>query len=128
MVSGFDEQSRPNGAMAARPALKELTLDHAYRARSLTKRRDQTTSRGTLGCHRRGPLPASGGAVWRIWMRLYFDQTWLDSGAGAGTGGNDQFGHSKDCRPHLEQVVLGMVLDGDERATRPCSMTATPAT
>src|SRR5208282_3972745 len=38
---------------------------------------------------------------------LYFE------GAGGETLG--QLGHSKDYRPHLKQVVLGMVLDGDDR-------------
>ena len=42
----------------------------------------------------------------------FFDTTSLYfEGAGGQTLG--QLGHSKDYRPHLEQVVLGMVLDGD---------------
>ena len=44
----------------------------------------------------------------------FFDTTSLYfEGAGGQTLG--QFGHSKDYRPHLKQVVLGMVLDGDDR-------------
>jgi hypothetical protein len=45
---------------------------------------------------------------------VFFDTTSLYfEGAGGETLG--QFGHSKDYRPHLKQVVLGMVLDGDDR-------------
>ena len=44
----------------------------------------------------------------------FFDTTSLYfEGAGGPTLG--QLGHSKDFRPHLKQVVLGMVLDGDDR-------------
>ena len=44
----------------------------------------------------------------------FFDTTSLYfEGAGGETLG--QLGHSKDYRAHLKQVVLGMVLDGDDR-------------
>src|SRR5512132_2508045 len=44
----------------------------------------------------------------------FFDSTslWFEGRGGASLG---QRGHSKDYRPHLNQVVLGIVLDGDDR-------------
>jgi transposase len=44
----------------------------------------------------------------------FFDTTslWFEGRGGASLG---QRGHSKDYRPHLNQVVLGIVLDGDDR-------------
>jgi hypothetical protein len=44
----------------------------------------------------------------------FFDTTSLFF-AGAGGESLGQNGHSKDYRPHLKQVVLGIVLDGADR-------------
>ena len=65
------------------------------------------------GCHRGGSLSPPAGAVRRGVDRLLRHHLAVLEGAGGETLG--QLGHSKDYRPHLKQVVLGMVLDGDDR-------------
>src|SRR6516225_4713887 len=73
------------------------------------------------GAHARSGLQGHGVARGRHRAELFgevsvafFDTTSLYfEGAGGQTLG--QLGHSKDYRPHLKQVMLGMVLDGADR-------------
>jgi hypothetical protein len=112
MVSGSDRHASRWHHGFRIPGAEELTLDHAYRA---------MTWLGEEIANGRTTTDAIEEDLYRHRQELFgevsiafFDTTSLYfEGAGGETLG--QLGHSKDYRPHLKQVVLGMVLDGDDR-------------
>jgi hypothetical protein len=112
MVSGSDRHASTWRQSLRFPGADTLTLDHAYKAmawlgEAIGPGRVMTDAiEETLYRHRQ-PL---FGEV----SLAFFDTTtlWFEGRGGATLG---QRGHSKDYRPHLNQVVLGIVLDGDDR-------------
>ena len=112
MVSGSDRHASRWHHGFRIPGTEDLTLDHAYRAMAWLGE-DIEEGRATTD--------AIEEALYRHRQELFgdvsiafFDTTSLYfEGAGGETLG--QLGHSKDYRPHLKQVVLGMVLDGTDR-------------
>jgi Transposase DDE domain len=112
MVSGSDRHASRWQHGLRIPGADDLTLDHAYRAMAWLGEEigdGRTTTDAieeALYRHRQELFGAVSIAFFDT-TSLYFE------GAGGETLG--QFGHSKDYRPHLKQVVLGMVLDGDDR-------------
>ena len=112
MVSGSDRHASEWHRCFRVPGAAGLTLEHAYKAmawlgepigdgRVMTDAIEEALYR-----HRR-PLLGEVSVA-------FFDTTslWFEGRGGASLG---QRGHSKDYRPHLNQVVLGIVLDGDDR-------------
>jgi hypothetical protein len=110
MVSGSDRHASTWRQSLCFPGADDLTLDHAYKAMAwLGEKLGQgrvmaDVSEGVLY---RQPLLGEVSVA-------FFDTTtlWFEGKGGASLG---QRGHSKDYRPHLNQVVLGIVLDGDDR-------------
>lgn len=118
MVSGSDRHaSRWRGALRI-PGVEDLSLDHAYKAMAWLGGEIPGAGSGTEGRH---TTDAVEEALYHHRQELFgdvsvafFDTTSLYfEGAGGQTLG--QQGHSKDYRPHLKQVMLGMVLDGADR-------------
>jgi Transposase DDE domain len=112
MVSGSDRHASRWHQGLRIPGTGELTLDHAYRAMAwlgeeIADGRTTTDAiEEDLYRHRQELFGAVSVAFFDT-TSLYFE------GSGGETLG--QLGHSKDYRGHLKQVVLGMVLDGDDR-------------
>jgi Transposase DDE domain len=112
MVSGSDRHASGWQQGLRIPGAAELTLDHAYRAMAWLGEEiaDGRTTTDAIEEDLYGRRQELFGAV----SIAFFDTTSLYfEGAGGETLG--QLGHSKDYRPHLKQVVLGMVLDGEDR-------------
>ena len=112
MVSGSDRHASRWHRGFRIPGADELTLDHAYRAmiwlgEEVADGRTATDAIEEDLYRHRQELFGEVSIAFFDTTSLYFE------GAGGQTLG--QFGHSKDYRPHLKQVVLGMVLDGDDR-------------
>ena len=112
MVSGSDRHASRWHHGFRIPGAEELTLDHAYRAmiwlgEEIADGRTTTDAIEEDLYRHRQELFGEVSIAFFDTTSLYFE------GAGGQTLG--QFGHSKDYRPHLKQVVLGMVLDGDDR-------------
>jgi hypothetical protein len=112
MVSGSDRHASRWHQGFRIPGAEELTLDHAYRAmiwlgEEIADGRTTTDVIEEDLYRHRQELFGEVSIAFFDTTSLYFE------GAGGQTLG--QFGHSKDYRPHLKQVVLGMVLDGDDR-------------
>ena len=112
MVSGSDRHASRWHHGFRIPGAEELTLDHAYRAmiwlgEEVADGRTTTDAIEEDLYRHRQELFGEVSIAFFDTTSLYFE------GAGGQTLG--QFGHSKDYRPHLKQVVLGMVLDGDDR-------------
>jgi hypothetical protein len=112
MVSGSDRHASRWHQGFRIPGAEELTLDHAYRAmiwlgEEIADGRTTTDAIEEDLYRHRQELFGEVSIAFFDTTSLYFE------GAGGQTLG--QFGHSKDYRPHLKQVVLGMVLDGDDR-------------
>jgi len=112
MVSGSDRHASRWHHGFRIPGAEELTLDHAYRAmiwlgEEIADGRTTTEAIEEDLYRHRQELFGEVSIAFFDTTSLYFE------GAGGQTLG--QFGHSKDYRPHLKQVVLGMVLDGDDR-------------
>jgi len=119
MVSGSDRHAASWRETLEVPGADEITLDHAYKAMAWLGEKmapgtpDDTQERyqaevieEALYAHRRSLF---GEAV-----VAFFDTTSLYfEGRGGATLG--QRGHSKDYRPQLNQVVLGIVLDENDR-------------
>lgn len=112
MVSGSDRHASTWRRCFQVTAADGLTLDYAYKAMTwlgedIGERRVMTDAiEEALYRHRQPLLGALSVA--------FFDTTslWFEGRGGASLG---QRGHSNDDRPHLNQVVLGIVLDGDDR-------------
>lgn len=112
MVSGSDRHASRWHHGFRIPGAEELTLDHAYRAmiwlgEEIADGRTTTDAIEEDLYRHRQELFGEVSIAFFDTTSLYFE------GAGGPTLG--QLGHSKDYRPHLKQVVLGMVLDGDDR-------------
>ena len=112
MVSGSDRHASVWQRRLRIAGAEELTLERAYKAmawlgeqdadgRSLTEGIDEALYR-----HRQ-LLPGELSVAFFDTTSLYFE-----SQGGAMLG---RCGHSKDFRPQLQQVVLGLVLDGEDR-------------
>jgi Transposase DDE domain len=112
MVSGSDRHASRWHHGFRISGTEGLTLDHAYRAMAwlgedLEEGRTTTDALEEALYRHRQELFGDVSIAFFDTTSLYFE------GAGGETLG--QFGHSKDYRPHLKQVVLGMVLDGADR-------------
>lgn len=112
MVSGSDRHASRWHDGFRIPGTEQLTLDHAYRAMAwlgeeIEGGRTMTDAIEEALYRHRQELFGEVSIAFFDTTSLYFE------GAGGQTLG--QFGHSKDYRPHLKQVMLGMVLDGDDR-------------
>jgi hypothetical protein len=116
MVSGSDRHASSWRESVEIPGTEALTLDHAYKAMawlgaSITTMTDSQPRSRTdaieeaLYAHRRSLFGELAVA--------FFDTTSLYFEGRGGTLG--QLGLSKDYRPHLKQVVLGIVLDECDR-------------
>jgi len=112
MISGSDRHAseRRNGLRV--PGAEELDLDHAYKAMAWL---------GAVDAGGRSMAEAVEEALYRHRQPLFgavsiafFDTTslWFEGAGGESLG---QYGHSKDYRGHLKQVVLGIVLDDVDR-------------
>ena len=117
MVSGSDRHASTWQHSVHIPGADALTLDHAYKAMAWlgedirARQADQTRFRTevieeALYNHRRSLFGALSVAFFDT-TSLYFE------GQGGATLG--QRGYSKDFRPQLHQVVLGIVLDENDR-------------
>ena len=125
MVSGSDRHASRWHHGFRIPGAEELTLDHAYRAmiwlgEEIADGRTTTDAIEENLYRHRQELFGEVSIAFFDTTSLYFE------GAGGQTLG--ELGRSKDYRPHLKQVVLGMVIDGDEAAVRParCGPAAAP--
>ena len=94
------------------PGAEGLDLDHAYKA---------MTGLGAVDAAGRSTAEAVEEALYRHRQPLFgavsiafLDTTtlWFEGAGGESLG---QYGHSKDYRRHLKQVVLGIVLDDADR-------------
>lgn len=117
MVSGSDRHASTWRETVEVPGADALTLDHAYKAMAWlgedvtaageTERRSRTDEiEEALYPHRRSLLGELAVAFFDT-TSVYFE------GRGGATLG--QRGYSKDFRPQLNQVVLGIVLDEKDR-------------
>ena len=112
MISGSDRHASDWLSRVRVPGAEGLDLDHAYKAMAWLGEVD-ATGRSTAEAveealyRHRQPL---FGAV----SIAFFDTTtlWFEGAGGESLG---QYGHSKDYRGHLKQVVLGIVLDDADR-------------
>ena len=112
MVSGSDRHASRWHYGFRIPDTEDLTLDHAYRAMAwlgedIEEGRSTTDAIEEALYRHRQELFGDVSIAFFDTTSLYFE--------GAGGESLRQFGHSKDYRPHLKQVVLGMVLDGADR-------------
>jgi hypothetical protein len=112
MVSGADRHASAWRRCFQVTGADGLTLDHAYKAMTwlgedIGQGRVMTDSIEEALYRHRQPLLGEVSVA-------FFDTTslWFEGKGGTRLG---QRGHSKDYRPHLNQVVLGIVLDGDDR-------------
>jgi hypothetical protein len=112
MISGSDRHANDWCSRMRVPGAEGLDLDHAYKAMAWL---------GTVDAAGRSTAEAVEEALYRHRQPLFgavsiafFDTTtlWFEGAGGASLG---QYGHSKDYRGHLKQVVLGIVLDDADR-------------
>jgi hypothetical protein len=112
MVSGSDRHADHWRRGVVVPGAESLTLEHAYKAMAWL---GEDLGQG------RTMTDAIEEALYRHRQLLFgevsvafFDTTtlWFEGKGGETLG---RRGHSKDHRPHLHQVVLGIVLDGEDR-------------
>jgi transposase len=112
MISGSDRHASDwrNGLRV--PGADGLDLDHAYKAMAWL---------GAVADDGRSTAETVEEALYRHRQLLFgavsiafFDTTtlWFEGAGGESLG---QYGHSKDYRGHLKQVVLGIVLDDTDR-------------
>jgi Transposase DDE domain len=117
MVSGSDRHASTWQQTIEIPGVENLTLNHAYKAMAWLGEAIEGDDRGqprhgtdaieeALYQHRKSLFGALSVAFFDT-TSLYFEG---DGGATLG-----QRGHSKDFRPQLPQVVLGIVLDERDR-------------
>lgn len=117
MVSGSDRHASTWQQMLDIPAAKDLMLHHAYKAMAWL---GETIDDEDSGQARHGTdaieeaLYEHRKSLFGAISLAFFDTTSLYfEGDGGATLG--QLGHSKDFRPQLNQVVLGIVLDEQDR-------------
>ena len=112
MVSGSDRHASAWRHALRVPGAEGLDLDHAYKAMAWL---------GEVDAAGRGTAEAIEEALYRHRQPLlgeisvaFFDTTslWFEGAGGESLG---RRGHSKDYRGHLKQVVLGIVLDQQDR-------------
>ncbi len=117
MVSGSDRHASTWQQSLAIPGAEDLTLNHAYKAMAWL---GETIGRDDSG-QARHSTDAIEEALYQHRKSLFgtlsvafFDTTsvYFEGHGGATLG---QRGHSKDFRPQLPQVVLGIVLDERDR-------------
>ncbi len=117
MVSGSDRHASTWQQMLDIPGVQDLTLNHAYKAMAWLGETIDGADSGqarhatdaieeALYEHRRSLFGAISVAFFDT-TSLYFE------GNGGATLG--ELGHTKDFRPQLNQVVLGIVLDEQDR-------------
>jgi hypothetical protein len=112
MVSGSDRHAHDWHQRLRIPGAEALTLEHAYKAMAwlgeeATDGRPMTDTVEEALYRHRQPLFGELSVAFFDTTSLYFE------GRGGATLG--QRGFSKDFRPQLHQVVLGIVLDGHDR-------------
>jgi hypothetical protein len=112
MVSGSDRHAHDWHPRLRIPGAEALTLEHAYKAMAwlgedIAGGRTMTDTIEEALYRHRQPLLGELSIAFFDTTSLYFE------GQGGATLG--QRGHSKDFRPHLKQVVLGIVLDEHDR-------------
>lgn len=118
MISGSDLHASDWKDKVRVPGAEQVTLDQAYRAMAWLGE-EMSEPAGPLGP--RTMTDVIEEALYRYRNDLFGEATvaFLDTtslyfeGEGGETLG--QRGHSKDYRPHLKQVILGIVLDGHDR-------------
>ena len=112
MISGSDRHASDWLSRVRVPGTEGLDLDHAYKAMAWL---------GEVDAAGRSTAEAVEEALYRHRQPLFgavsiafFDTTslWFEGAGGESLG---QYGHSKDYRGHLKQVVLGIVLDDTDR-------------
>ena len=112
MVSGSDRHASSWQQAFKIAGAEELTLDHAYKAMAwlgedVGEGRANTEAIEEALYRYRRPL------FGQVTVAFYDTTTlWFEGRGGAHLG---RRGHSKDYRPHLAQVVLGIVLDETDR-------------
>jgi hypothetical protein len=112
LVSGSDRHAHDWRQRLRVPGAEALTLDHAYKAMAwlgeeTADGHPMTETVEAALYHHRRPLLGEPSVAFFDTTSLYFE------GRGGATLG--QRGVSKDFRPQLHQVVLGIVLDGHDR-------------
>jgi hypothetical protein len=112
MISGSDRHASQWQRSFCLPGVAELTLDQAYKAMAwlgeeIGEARWMTDAVEEALYRQRQDLFGELSIAFFDTTSLYFE------GAGGETLG--QRGHSKDYRPQLKQVVLGIVLDASDR-------------
>jgi DDE family transposase len=112
MISGSDRHANDWLSRVRVPGTEELDLDHAYKAMAWLGEVDATgrsTAEAVEAALYRHRQPLFGAV-----SIAFFDTTtlWFEAAGGESLG---QYGHSKDYRGHLKQVVLGIVLDDADR-------------
>jgi hypothetical protein len=112
LVSGSDRHAHDWRQRLRVPGAEALTLDHAYKAMAwlgeeTADGHPMTETVEEALYHHRRPLLGEPSVAFFDTTSLYFE------GRGGATLG--QRGFSKDFRPQLHQVVLGIVLDGHDR-------------
>jgi len=112
MVSGSDRHASTWRDGVCIPGAEQLDLDHADKAMAWLGETD-TSGRTTTDLIEEA-LYRHRQELFGILSVAFFDTTSLFF-EGAGGESLGQNGHSKDYRPHLKQVVLGIVLDGADR-------------
>ena len=124
MVSGSDRHASTWQQTLDIPGAKDLMLDHAYKAMAWLGERARERGEAIEGedsGQTRHCTDAIEEALYEHRKSLFgaisvafFDTTslYFEGGGGATLG---QPGHSKDFRPQLNQVVLGIVLDEHDR-------------
>jgi hypothetical protein len=119
MISGSDRHAEGWKDKVRIPGAEALTLDQAYKAMAWLGEEVPTNADRPLGP--RTMTDVIEEALYRYRQDLFgevtvafFDTTSLYF---EGEGGESlgQRGYSKDYRPHLKQVILGIVLDGHDR-------------
>jgi hypothetical protein len=112
MISGSDRHANDWCNRVRVPGAEGLDLDHAYKAMAWL---------GEVDAAGRSTAEAVEEALYRHRQPLlgavsiaFLDTTtlWFEGAGGESLG---QYGHSKDYRGHLKQVVLGIVLDDADR-------------
>ena len=112
MISGSDRHANDWCSRVRVSGAEGLDLDHAYKAMAWL---------GEVDAAGRSTAEAVEEALYRHRQPLFgavsiafFDTTtlWFEGAGGESLG---QYGHSKDYRGHLKQVVLGIVLDDADR-------------
>ena len=116
MISGSDRHASRWQRSFCLPGVTELRLDQAYKAMAwlgeeIGEARWMTDAVEEALYRQRQDLFGELSIAFFDTTSLYFE------GGGGQTLG--QRGHSKDYRPHLKQVVLGIVLDGSDRPIAP---------